>query len=178
MKLNRMTLVIAFVLPVVAMASATGHSEVTMSNSDFWSRVVNFSIFAALLYYLAANPIKAFFKGRSEGIANKLKEIDEKLNASKEAANAAEENLVASQAKAEEIKKDALKEGVILAENIAKKNADTLKSLEKQSSEKMEHESKKMAKSAIDSILKDGLTNDDIAIDESKVVSLVSKKVA
>ncbi|MCK5855351.1 MAG: F0F1 ATP synthase subunit B [Sulfurovaceae bacterium] len=178
MKLNKMALAIAFVFPVIAMASGAGHDELTMSNSDFWYRVLNFSIFAGLLYYLLANPVKVFFKGRQEGIAKSFKEIEEKLNASKEAAKVAEENLVASQAKADELKKDSVSEGTILAENIANKNADTLVSLEKQSVEKMEHESKKMAKNAVDTILKDAITSDDIAIDESKVVSLISKKVA
>ena len=178
MKLNKITLAIAFVLPVVAMASGTEHHEVSMSNSDFWYRVLNFSIFVSLIYYLVANPIKAFFKGRQEGIAKRFKEIEDKLNASKEAAKVAEENLVASQAKSDEMKKDAVTEGAILADNIAKKNSDTLASLEKQSAEKMEHESKKMAKDTIDTLLQDAITNDDIAVDESKVVSLVSKKVA
>jgi F-type H+-transporting ATPase subunit b len=178
MKLNKITLAIAFVLPVIAVASGAEHHEVSMSNSDFWSRVINFSIFVALLYYLAANPIKAFFKGRSEGIANKIKEIEEKLNASKEAVKVAEANLVLSQEKAESIKKDSLTEGAILAENIANKNSDTLASLDKQNREKMEHESKKMAKDTINAILHDAISTDDIAVDESKVVSLVSKKVA
>lgn len=178
MKLNKIALAIAFVLPVIAMASGAEHHEVSMSNSDFWYRVLNFSIFAGLLYYLLANPVKVFFKGRQEGIAKKFKEIEEKLNASKEAAKVAEENLVASQTKADELKADSVSEGTILAENIAKKNADTLASMDKQSVEKMEHESKKMAKNTIDTILKDALSTDDIAIDESKVVSLVSKKVA
>jgi F-type H+-transporting ATPase subunit b len=178
MKLNKITLAIAFVLPVIAVASGAEHHEVSMSNSDFWSRVINFSIFVALLYYLAANPIKAFFKGRSEGIANKIKEIEAKLNASKEAVKVAEANLVSSQEKAETIKQDSVSEGAILAENIANKNSDTLTSLEKQSSETMAHESKKMAKDTINSLLQEGISNDDIAVDESKVVSLVSKKVA
>ncbi len=178
MKLNKITLAIAFVLPVIAMASGAEHHEVSMSNSDFWSRVINFSIFVALLYYLAANPIKAFFRGRSAGIANKIKEIEDKLNASKEAVKVAEANLVLSQEKSESIKKDSLTEGAILAENIANKNSETLASLDKQSSEKMEHESKKMAKDTIHSILNDAISTNDITVDESKVVSLVSKKVA
>jgi len=178
MKLNKITLAIAFVLPVIAMASGSEHHEVSMSHSDFWYRVLNFSIFLGLLYYLAANPIKAFFKGRQEGIAKRFKEIEEKLNASKEAAKVAEKNLQTSKLKAEEFKKDSVVEGGILAENIAKKNADTLASMEKQATEKMEHESKKMTKDTIDTLLKDAITNDDIAVDESKVVSLISEKVA
>ena len=178
MKLNKIALVIAFVLPVIAMASGSEHHEVSMSNSDFWARVLNFSIFLAITYYLVANPIKSFFKGRQEAIAKRFEEIEEKLNASKEEAKLAQENLVASEAKAEEIKQDSLAESALLAENIAKKNSDTLASMEKQSAEKMELESKKMAKETIDALLKDAIANDDIAVDESKVVSLVSKKVA
>ncbi len=178
MKLNKIALVIAFVLPVIAMASGSEHHEVSMSNSDFWARVLNFLIFLAIAYYFIANPIKSFFKGRQEGIAKRFKDIEEKLNASKEAAKIAEENLIASQAKADEMKKDSVLEGDILAENIAKKNSDTLVSMEKQSVEKMEHERKKMAKDTIDTLLQDAITADDISVDESKVVSLISKKVA
>jgi hypothetical protein len=42
----------------------------------------------------------------------------------------------------------------------------------------MELDRKKMAKETISNLLKDGLSNDDISVDESKVVSLISKKVA
>jgi len=178
MKLNKIALAIAFVLPIVAMASGSAHHDVSMSNSDFWYRVLNFGIFAGLLYYLAANPIKAFFKGRQEDIAKQLKEIEEKLQASKEAAKEAEAQLVNSKAKAKELVSDSENEAKILAENIAKKNDELLISLGKQLDEKMELDRKKMAKETISNLLKDGLSNDDISVDESKVVSLISKKVA
>lgn len=186
MKIKNIVIVALLLAPIMVLATSGHHVDpestkyfkLTGRVDDFWQRVINFSIFAALLYYLAANPIKAFFKGRREGIAKRFKDIEEKLNASKDAAKKAEENLVANQAKAEELKKDSVVEGAILAENIAKKNAETLESMEKQSAEKMEHESKKMTKNVINKLLADGITNDDIAVDESKVVSLVSKKVA
>ncbi|SFV59196.1 ATP synthase F0 sector subunit b [hydrothermal vent metagenome] len=179
MKLNKIALTIAFVLPVIAMASgSTEHHAVTMSNSDFWYRVLNFSIFVGLLYYLAAGPIGDFFKGRQVDIANQLKEIEDKLQASKDEAKSAEAQLVHNEAKAKELIADSENEAKILAENIAKKNEEALVTLEKSLDEKMELESKKMAKSVINQLLTDGITNDDIAVDESKVVSLVSKKVA
>ncbi|NEW60445.1 F0F1 ATP synthase subunit B [Sulfurovum sp. bin170] len=178
MKLNKIALTIAFVFPVVAIASSSGHHDVTMSNSDFWYRVLNFSIFAGLLYYLAASPIASFFKGRQADIASQLKEIEDKLQASKDEAKAAEAQLVHNKAKAKELIVDGANEAKILAENIAKKNEEALVVLGKSLDEKMELESKKMAKNVINRLLQDGISNDDIAVDESKVVSLISKKVA
>lgn len=178
MKVNKIALAIAFVLPVVTMASGGEHHNVTMSNSDFWYRVLNFTIFAGLLYYLIANPIKGFFKGRQERIANQLREIEAKLQASKDEAKAAETQLAANKAKAKEIVADSMNEAKILAENIGKKNEDVLASLEKQFDEKTELESKRMAKETINKLLEEGIESDDIAIDNTKVVSLVSGKVA
>ena len=173
-------------LPVIALASGAAHVDpestryfkMTGRVDDFWYRVINFSIFAGILYYLAANPIKAFFTGRSEGIANKLKEIEEKLQASKNERLTAEANLVKAKEKAKEIVTDASKEAKILSANIAEKNDYTLTMLEKQSVEKQALESKKATRATIDNLLNDGIETSDVAIDEAKVVSLVSKKVA
>ncbi|HIO95580.1 MAG TPA: F0F1 ATP synthase subunit B [Campylobacterales bacterium] len=178
MKLNKIPLAVAFVLPVVAMASGAEHHDVTMSNSDFWYRVLNFSIFAGLLYWLLANPVKDFFKGRQVDIANQLKEIEEKLQASKDAGKAAEAQLKLNEVKAKEIVSDSINEAKILAENIAKKNREALVALDKSLDEKMELEGKKMAKEVVNRLLQENITSDDIAVSESKVVSLVSKKVA
>jgi len=178
MKSNKIALVLAFVLPVVAMASGTEHHEVSMSNSDFYYRVLNFGIFAGLIYYLVANPIKEFFKGRSADIQNQLNEIKAKLEESKNEAKLAKENLAKAEEKAKEIVADSKEEAKILVENIAKKNDETIISLEKHLEEKMEVEKKKMVKATINELLENGIENSDIDIDSSKVVSLVSKKVA
>ncbi len=178
MKLNKITLVIAFVLPVLAMASGTEHHEVSMSNSDFFYRVLNFGIFAGLIYYLVASPIKDFFKGRSADIDNQIKEIEAKLQESKNEAKLAQENLDKAKVKAKEIVADSHDEAEILVDNISKKNSDVLKSLEKHLDDKIQIEKKKMVKATINELLENGIENSDIAIDSSKVVSLVSKKVA
>jgi len=89
MDMKKVLLVSLLVLPALLLASS-GHGEEanhylmqTGRESDFWPRVINFTIFAALLWYLLANPIKNFFVGRKEGIASQLKEIEEKLQAAK-----------------------------------------------------------------------------------------------
>ena len=186
MKIKNIAILALLIAPVMVFAS-TGHHvdpestryfKMTGRVDDFWYRVINFSIFAGIVYYLAANPIKAFFSGRSEGIANQLNEIEEKLQASKNDRVVAEENLVKAEDKAKEIVTDAANEAKLLSANIAEKNDATLSMMEKQSEEKQALEAKKATRATIDTLLNDGFGNDDIAVDEAKVVSLVSKKVA
>ena len=167
----------ALLLPSLVLAGAE-HHDVSMFNSDFFYRVLNFSIFAGILYYLLANPIKAYFSGRSEGIAKQLEEIEEKLQASANERLSAEENVKKSEKRATEIISDAGLEAQTLADNIAEKNAVALTLLEKQADAKQALSTKKATQATIDTLLNDGFDNSDIAVDEAKVVSLISGKVA
>jgi F-type H+-transporting ATPase subunit b len=121
---------------------------------------------------------KTFFKGRSEGIAAQLNEIEKKLQAAKDEKKEAQNRLDESEKKAEEIISDAKVEAVLLAEKIATANQNDLALLDKQLEEKMSLEERKSAREAIDEILSENITNDDIMVDEAKVVEIISKKVA
>ena len=178
MRIKNIALLATVLVPSLVLASGAEHHDVTMFNSDFFYRIFNFSIFAGIVYYLVASPIKDFFVGRSEGIANQLKEIEEKLQSSQDAKKDAEANLVKAESKAKEIVVDAGNEAKILASNIAEKNDTSLTMLEKQAEEKQALESKKATRITIDNLLNDGLETSDVTIDEAKVVSLISKKVA
>jgi len=179
MRIKNIALISAVIaVPSLVLAAGGEHHSVTMMDSDFKYRVLNFGIFAGLIYYLAANPIKAFFSGRSEAIADQLADIEAKLQASKNDRLLAEENLVKAEKRAKEIIEDASKEAKILSSNIASKNEVALTLLEKQMEEKQAVESKKATRKTIDEILNSGFDNSDINVDETKVVSLISKKVA
>jgi len=182
--MKKIVLLSLLVVPAIVLASGHADGEVTRymtqtgRENDFWPRVVNFTIFAALLYYLVANPIKNFFKDRSAGIAAQLSEIEEKLQAAKDEKKEAEARLEASEKKAEEILVDAQAEAVLLAEKIAVANENELKQLEKQLEEKMSLEERKSARDTIDEVLSENITADDINIDVNKVVDIIAKKVA
>jgi F-type H+-transporting ATPase subunit b len=173
-------------LVVPAMLLASGHASgeesryfaQTGRESDYWPRVVNFTIFAALLYYLVANPIKDFFKGRSQDIAAQLNEIEEKLQAAKTEKEEAQARYEASEQKAEEIISDAKAEAKLLSSKIAEANVNELALLEKQQEEKMTLDERKSAREAIDEILSENITSDDIELNEKKIVDIISKKVA
>ncbi len=183
MNMKKIVLFSLLILPAIALASA-GESEgsryfaQTGRETDFWPRVVNFTIFAALLYYLIANPIKNFFQERRESIANKLKQIEEMLQEAKEKKKEAQLRLEESTKKAEEIIADAKKEAALLAKKIAEASENELKILEKQYAEKMTAEERKAAREAVKEVLGDNITPDDIALDAKKVVEIIAKKVA
>jgi len=172
-------LLLAVFMPLALLANTHGSShEVSMTNSDFFFRVLNFTIFAGLLCYLLATPIREFFKNRRDGISNQLKEIESKLEESKREELLAKERFQEAQNRAKEIIADAKAEAEVLVKQIEEKNRQLLSSLEKQLEEKIEVEKKKMVKVTIKELLEKGITPDDITLNSSKIVSLISKKVA
>lgn len=183
MNMKKIVLLSLLIVPAIVLASggdaeSSRYFAQTGRETDFLPRVVNFTIFAALLYYLLANPIKNFFKGRSEGIAGQLNEIENKLQAAKDVKKDAQNRLDESEKRAEEILADAKIEATLLAEKIATANQNDLVILGKQLEEKMSLEERKSAREAIDEVLSDNITTDDIMLDEAKVVEIISKKVA
>lgn len=180
--MKKIVLLSLLVVPITLLASgdaeSTRYFAQTGRETDFFPRTVNFTIFAALLYYLLANPIKDFFKGRKEGIAAQLKEIEEKLQAAKDEKKGAQARFNESEKKAEQIIVDAKKEAQFLAEKIALSNQDDLVNMAKQAEEKMAFEEKKSAREAIDEVLSENISNADIMIDDNKVVDIISQKVA
>lgn len=103
----RKTLIVtALFLPAVVFAS--GH-EAAGGETDFLPRLVNFIIFAAILYYFVADLIKNFFTGRSKEISSKLEEVQNRLKATKKAKEDAEAAYKAALATAEEIIESAKK---------------------------------------------------------------------
>ena len=182
--MKKIVLLSLLVVPAILLASGHASGEEsryfaqTGRESDYWPRVVNFTIFAALLYYLVANPIKDFFKGRSQDIAKQLNEIEEKLQAAKTEKEEAQARYEASEQKAEEIISDAKVEATLLSNKIAEANVNELALLEKQLEDKMTLDERKSAREAIDEILSENITSDDIELNEKKIVDIISKKVA
>ncbi len=171
-----------FVAPAILLASgdaeSTRYFAQTGRETDFLPRLFNFIIFASLLYYLLANPIKNFFKERKESIASQLKEIEEKLQVAKDEKKDAQARLNDSEQKANQIVNDAKKEATLLAERIMDANTNDLMILEKQLEEKISLEERKSVREVIDEILSENITKDDILLDENKVINIIAKKVA
>jgi len=161
-----------------AAAAAAQYEAVAGRATDFIPRIFNFLIFAGLTYYLVASPLKAFFVNRREGIADQLNEIERKLQEAKEARKRAEHALEESKSKADTIISDSEKEIALLQEKHSEASTKELALLEKQLEEKCEMEERKMVREAIDTVLNENLTADDIPMSADQVVNIVAKKVA
>ena len=171
------------ILPAVLMASGAEHETgryfaQTGRHTDFIPRIFNFLVFAGLIYYLVASPIKDFFRGRKEGIAAQLNEIESRLQEAKDLQKAAEQAVVESELKAKEIIDDSKKEAALLAQRMEVSREKDLALLEKLHEEKMEHEERRMVKETIASVLDENITGDDIPLSEKQVVKIIVKKVA
>ncbi len=181
--MNKLLYAALLIVPAVLMASGGEHETSryfaqTGRHSDFIPRIFNFAVFFGLLYYLVASPIKDFFKGRKEGIAAQLNEIESKLQAAKDLEKSAMKALAESEAKAREIIDDGKKEAALLAKRLEESRAKDLEILEKLHEERMEHEERRMVKETISSVLNDNITGDDIPLSEKQVVEIIARKVA
>jgi len=172
-------------LPVALMASGGEHSggtshyfAVAGRETDFIPRIFNFLVFSGLIYYLVATPLKDFFKGRTEGIANQLNEIESKLQEAKDAQKSAEQTVTDSESKAREIIVDSKKEADFLTKRLDESMQKDLELLEKQFEERIDHDERRMIKDTINSVLNESITSDDIPLSEDQVVQIVANKVA
>ena len=183
MKMKHFAIATALLLPAILLASGeSGESgrylALTGRETDFIPRIFNFLIFAGILYYLLANPIKNFFTGRQKGISDQLKEIEAKLQASKEEKREAEARIVENEKKSVDIIETAEKEAEMLAAKIAGISDNELKTIEKQYEEKSTLEERRVIREAINDVLSNNINNDDIHLDDKKIIDLLDKKVA
>ncbi len=184
MKLTPWIVLAALAVPVVllgaehAEAAAAQYEAVAGRATDFIPRIFNFVIFAGLVYYLVASPIKNFFVKRRKEIADQLNEIERKLQEAKEARQQAERALEESKSKAETILSDSRKEIELLQEKHTEALERELKLLEKQHEEKCALEERKMTRATLDALLNEHLTADDIPLQADQIITLVAKKVA
>ncbi len=158
--------------PLALFASSEG------AESDILQRTVNFVIFAAILWYLVADKIKAAFADRSLSIQAELDKVQDALDASQkkvddttakleEAKKLATEIVEGANAEIEKIKEDVL---IAVKYDIA--------NLEKHFDEKVRVETRKAKKEVVSEILGELLNTDNIELSQDELSNIVLKKVA
>jgi len=156
---------------------ASGDAE-SGGGTDIVQRTVNFLIFAGILYYLLANPVKNFFGGRSKAIANELEKVQEKLRYSKRMKEEAELKIEEAHKFAKELKETAAKENKILSERMIEQCDAELENIRKQNSALMELEQRQMVRSIVDEIMQDLLLRESAGFDKKTMAKIIMKKVA
>ncbi len=147
-------------------------------STDFVPRTINFLIFAAILYYLAAEPIKNFFKNRSASIAAKLEEVQVKLKKAKEDKQKAQEELEKAKELAKEILEVTKREIEIMTKEIKEHAQNEIALLEKSFEENIELEKRKRVREITKEVLEELFEDKSLELDKQKFVNLIVKKVA
>jgi len=146
--------------------------------TDIIPRTVNFLIFVAILYYLAGDWVKNFFKNRAAAIASKLEEVHAKLRRAKEDAQKARQELEKSKELALKIAQDTEKEIEVLIAQIKKQAQEELKNLEKMFEENLELERRKRIREIVKEVLEELFDDRELTLDKRQFVDLIVKKVA
>jgi F-type H+-transporting ATPase subunit b len=150
-------------------------AHVSMSDTDFIPRVINFVIFAGILWYLLADKVKTFYAERSNKIADSFAEVEAKLKDSKAQKEALQKEVEEAHKKAEEIIATAKKEAEILKEKILENANAEIAMLHKQFEEQKAYEESKMKKEVVEAYLNNLVK--DIHLSSEEVANIVTKKV-
>lgn len=148
------------------------------SETDIVPRVVNFLIFAGIIYYLLADFTKNFFGKRRDEIASKLNSVQEKVKESKKKKEEATLKVKEAERVAEEIIATAKKEALLISENMNKSLDSDLEILVKQYEEQSALEGRKMKRAVVTEVLKEMFEDGGIAINEKDFVNIILKRVA
>lgn len=160
-------------MSVYAFASDGGDGS-----TDIIQRTVNFIIFAGILYYLLAAPVKGFFQGRSAAIGAELERVQEKMKESKLAKEAAFQKIENAEKFAADLVESSKKENRILNDQIMQQCEADLENIEKQNASLMDLEQRKMIRNVVDTVMGDLLTQESDSFDKDAMAQLIMKKVA
>jgi len=166
-------LVLLLTLSTLALASSTENA-----GTDIVQRTVNFLLFAGLVWYLVAEPIKEYFASRSEGISDELKKVQDKLNETISLKKEALSKISDAEKFAEELEISSKKENRIINDNMMVQCEAELETLAKQHLSLTEFEQRKMVRGVVESVLNEVLSQNNDSFDKKAMAEVILKKVA
>ncbi len=164
-------------LPVFVFASAGAEGSESGETDIFW-RLINFLIFFGILYYLLADKIKEYFKGREDGIAGRLSEVEEKLKEAKLEKESAAQKAKDAEKTAAELIDAAKKEAELMTAKINETLVHDKTLLEKSYTDRVEIETKKMKKEVVNEVLEEMFASDSATISNDDLLNIIKKRVA
>jgi F-type H+-transporting ATPase subunit b len=147
-------------------------------STDIVQRTVNFLIFAGILFYILAEPVKSYFSGRSTGIADELEKVQERLRESKRLKDAAEHKIEEAERFASELAESSKKENKILNDKILAQCEQELEIIEKQNVALMELDKRKMVREVVSELMNDVMNSSSEALGKEAMTEILKKKVA
>jgi F-type H+-transporting ATPase subunit b len=156
-----------------ALASGSEHA-----GTDIIQRTVNFILFAGLVWYLIAEPVKNYFSSRSKMIADDLKRVQERLNESIALKKDVLIKISEAEKFAEDLVKSSKKENKIINDNIMHQCDIELEAITKQYKSLIESEQRNMVRNVVENIVKETLRQSSETFDKKAMANVLLKKVA
>ncbi|MDQ7045324.1 MAG: F0F1 ATP synthase subunit B [Sulfurimonas sp.] len=170
--MNRI-LVTLLTMSTFALASSAEHAD-----TDIIQRTVNFLLFAGLVWYLVAEPMKDYFNARSVGISDELKKVQDKLSETISLKKEALAKISDAEKFAEDLAVSAKKENKLVNDNIMLQCDTELEALVKQNTSLVEFEQRKMVRTVVEDVLSEVLSKSSDGFDKEAMANVILKKVA
>ena len=170
--MKKILFALSAIIPMSLFASDAG------VQTDILERTVNFFIFAAILYYLLSDKLKAFFVGRTQSIQSELDKVQEILKESDKKLTDAKQEVEDAKKVASELVSMAASEVEAIKKKIEVAVEQEITYLEKSFDDKTELETRKVKKEVVENVLNQLLSNDNIALSQKDIANIILKKVA
>lgn len=167
-------LLLITMLSTYALASGGAEGGAT----DIVQRTANFLLFAGLVWYLVAAPMKDYFAARSKSIADELQKVQDKLNESVTLKKDALAKISDAEKFAQELAVISKKENKIINDNIMQGCDLDLENLVKHNASSMEFEQRRMVRSVVEDVLNKVLSQTSDDFDKEAMANVILKKVA
>ena len=167
-------LVFMLMMSTIALASS-GNAE---AGTDIVQRTVNFLLFAGLIWYLVAEPVKNYFSSRSQAIADEMQKVQDKLKESITLKKEALAKISDAEKFAEDLVVSSKKENKIINDNIMVQCDADLEILSKQQTTLLDFEQRKMVRAVIEETLDEVLSKSSDSFDKEAMANVILKKVA
>lgn len=167
-----------FSVMVLMSASLFASSGESGGTTDIVERTFNFVIFAGIIYYLVADPLKNFLKDRSESIEKEFTKVQERLKETQQAKEQAELNLAKAKDTAKQIVSDASKEAETIKAKLLKTLEQDLQTLEKTQNGRIQFEQNRIKREVVEEVINEVLSKDSIGLDQKSLTKAVLKKVS
>lgn len=172
-----MSRILVFMLMISTYALASsGNAE--NASTDIVQRTVNFLLFAGLVWYLVAEPVKNYFASRSQSIADEMKKVQDKLKESVSLKKDALAKVTAAEKFAADLVVNSKKENKVINDSIMTQCDADIEILVKQQAVLVEFEQRKMVRSVVENTLKEVLSQSDDSFDKEAMANVILKKVA
>lgn len=128
-------------------------SDVSISQSDFFERFVNFVIFFSILWYLGADKIKDIFFQRAQEISKRFEKAQEEEKSLRKQLQEAEAVLADAKIKSSEIIANAKKEAFLIMQQFDVRLEQDIKIINHSFEESLKQEKIKILKSEVSDAL-------------------------